>query len=128
MIYKILFWIWFVFIIIVSVLPTIPETKVNIGDSILRIDYLGHLIAYFLLGFLFIMWHKRDQGMNIKILIIYFLAGIAYAAITEYIQLFIKGRTFNPFDLVYNCIGIFLGLYITFLFYRRYLRTKRVTN
>jgi VanZ family protein len=126
MIYKILFWIWFIFILLVSVLPTIPETKVDIGITIFRIDYLEHLVAYFFLGFFFIMWHKGNPAINIKTLIIYLLAGIAYASLTECIQLFIRGRTFNPVDLIYNCIGIVLGLYITFLLCKRHLKVKRI--
>jgi VanZ family protein len=125
MIYKVLFWIWFVLIIVLSLLPNTPKNKMEIGNIIFRIDYLEHLIVYFLLGFLFIMYQRTNTSMIIGI---YIIMGIAWASLTEAVQLFVKGRTFNPVDLVYNSAGITLGLLITWIINRKYYSEKKVST
>ena len=113
MIYKILFWSWLVIIFLLSVWQKLPVNKLEKGYSILRIDYLAHLAAYFLLGFFFIKGYLRNTGIKYKFAILIVGIGLIYGVLTEVIQLYVKGRTFNPIDLIYNCAGITIGLVIT---------------
>jgi VanZ family protein len=113
MIYKILFWSWIVIISLLSVWAQLPVNNIEKGYSIFRIDYMAHLIAYFLLGFLFIKGYLRNTRMRYKSALLIVGIGLIYAGLTEVIQLYIRGRTFNPVDLIYNCAGITFGLVIT---------------
>ena len=117
MIYKVLFWVWFTVIIILSFLPATPKNKLEIGNIMFRIDYIEHLIVYFLLGFLFIMYQRKNTGMMV---IFYIILGIVWASLTEAVQLFVRGRTFNPVDLIYNSAGITMGIAITSIINRNY--------
>jgi VanZ family protein len=124
MIYKILFWSWLVIISLLSVWPQLPVNKIDIGNSILRIDYMAHLAAYYLLVFLFLKGYLRNTRMRYKSALLIIGIGLAYAGLTEVIQLYVRGRTFNPVDLIYNCAGITLGLVITIASGKRHLNTN----
>lgn len=125
MIYKVLFWFWIALIIVLSVLPVTPNNKLEVGDLIFRLDYVEHLVIYFLLGFFFIMYQRKNTGMNI---ILYIILGIILASLTEGVQLFIRGRTFNPVDLIYNSFGISFGLFITYIINRKYYSQVKVSS
>jgi VanZ family protein len=120
MIYKILFWSWIVIISLLSVWAQLPVNNIEKGYSIFRIDYMAHLIAYFLLGFFFIKGFLRNTGINYKSAILIVGIGLIYAGLTEVVQLYVRGRTFNPLDLIYNCAGITIGLAITMASGRRH--------
>lgn len=112
-------------IIVLSILPGTPNNKLSIGDLIFRIDYVEHLVIYFFLGFFFIMYQRKNTRMNI---ILYIILGIILASLTEGVQLFVRGRTFNPVDLIYNSFGITLGLFITYIINRKYYSEGKVSS
>ncbi len=97
--------LWMIVIVILSIIPMNQETKIEIGGTPFRLDYLEHFGVFFILGFLYVLSSKKDLPKYInKISIL-----IIYAVITEIIQLFIPGRTFNPWDLIYNILGLVVG-------------------
>ncbi len=124
MIYKIFFWSWLVIISLLSVWAQLPVNNMEKGYSFLRIDYLAHLAAYFFLGFFFIKGYLRNTVIKYKFAILVVGIGLIYAVLTEVIQLYVRGRTFNPLDLIYNCAGITIGLVITMASGRRHSNTN----
>ncbi|MBC8485517.1 MAG: VanZ family protein [Bacteroidetes bacterium] len=127
-IFKVSFWLWLAALLILSYYPKLPTTKIEIGDEIIRLDYIGHLIFYAVLIILFLLW-KADSEFKTpgRIFIFSLLVGLAFASINEISQLFIPERTFNPLDLIYNCLGIILGaLFIYFGFAKRLLLKIKV--
>ena len=98
---------WAAAIMIISLIPNGPKMKIEIKDSIYRLDYFLHFLVYFSLAILFILW-KADKYFKVKsILIFYFLiGGFILAGLSEYAQTFVPGRTFNPYDFYSNISGV----------------------
>jgi VanZ family protein len=42
-----------------------------------------------------------------------------FAIVTELVQKFVAGRSFNPNDMYYNVIGIMLGLVLTMTYFKK---------
>jgi len=105
--FKALFWVWGLTILILSSLPNIPTQKVNIWDEPFRLDYIEHFGVFAIWGGLFVVWRMKPIGYfyvknNIKPL----LFMLVFAALDEIHQIWIPGRTFNPLDLIYNMSGL----------------------
>ncbi len=108
-----IFWLWGSVIIILSVMPNTPKLEIDFNNKILRLDYIIHFTVYFTLSILFLLW-KADKYLKIKSrLLFYFLVGaLIFAGLSEFIQTFIPGRSFNPMDFYFNVTGIVLGILI----------------
>jgi len=102
---KIAFWLWFGIILILSVIPNTPEQKIEFFGSPIRLDYLEHFGIFFILGMLYILW-TRSLKLNPMLTL------VLYAVCTELIQIFIPGRTFNPWDFIYNVLGLLIGVIV----------------
>ncbi len=122
LIIKIVFWIWLAVLLFLTYFPQLPTAELEIGDEIFRLDYLGHLIFYFVLIVLFILSRLEILYNKFnKLLLFSLFAGIVFATLTELSQKYIPGRTYNIFDLVYNCMGVFLGLVFIYFGHRKNL-------
>ena len=108
--------IWIILLLIwaglLFVVGVIHDTGNLIQQSIstFRCDYLEHFTGYFILGMLFVIW-RGDRSFRIQTpeLIAFMVAGLIFGWITEYIQIFIPGRSFNIIDMLYNFLGILSG-------------------
>lgn len=109
--FGLIFWLWGFIIIVLSILPNTPKLEIDLNNKILRLDYVIHFIVYFTLSILFLLW-KADKYLKIKSnLLFYFLLGaLLFAGLSEFIQTFIPGRSFNPIDFLFNTGGIILGI------------------
>lgn len=111
---KIVFWLWLVFIAVVSSLPNIPTQEINIWDEPFRLDYLEHFGVFAILLGLFTLWKSDDSGLfNIRKNYPFVLGLLFFAIIDELHQLWIPGRSYNPLDLIYNLLGSISGMYLT---------------
>lgn len=110
-IFAIAFWIWILTIIVFSVIPNGPKMQIDINNNIYRLDYILHFLVYFSLAILYLLW-KADKYFKVKsiILIYFFVGALILAGLSEYIQTFVPGRTFNPFDFYSNVSGIIIGI------------------
>jgi len=129
LIFGILFVIWTVLLILLSVWPY-TDTTVQQDLSEFRWDYLEHFAFYFILTFLYILW-RSDLNYSIRTaeLIIYLFSGFIFSWLTEYGQIFIPGRSFNIIDMLFNIAGIILGIFICYyilirLLIRNYIRSR----
>ncbi len=108
-IWLLLFFGWAVFIILSSLWPDRGEVMINETVSF-RWDYLVHFISYFLLSLLFFTWrcdpHGRIKSMEFTI---FLTLGLMITLLTEYIQIFIPGRSFNINDMILNAAGLITG-------------------
>jgi VanZ family protein len=105
------FWLWLLIILLITLLPQ-SHRIINIDtNSEFRLDYTIHFLVYFSLSVLFIFW-RIDQWLKIsnKELLWYIFSGIAICAITELLQFYIPGRTFNKTDLLFNILGVIVGI------------------
>jgi VanZ family protein len=111
-----LFFTWLAALLVLTYYPDLPDIKVRIRDEWLRTDYLGHLGFYAVLMLLFLLWQKGRRGSLGKGFLLWAAAGgAALGALTEATQYFIPGRSVNPFDLMYNCLGIIAGILVYLL-------------
>jgi len=96
--------------------PDLPDLKMRVRDELFRLDYIGHLGFYTALSASFIVW-RAGWRMKVpwKLLFITLLCGITLGVMTEYSQQLTSGRSFNPFDMMYNIIGVFLGATVVFV-------------
>ena len=125
LIFKVSFYAWLIALLILSYYPKLPTTKIEIGDEIIRLDYIGHLIFYAVLIVLFLLWKADSEFKTSKRIFIFsLLVGLIFASINEILQLFIPERTFNPLDMIYNCLGIILGALFTYFGFAKWLLLK----
>lgn len=111
------FWSWiFIFwtfaLVIMSIIPNSVPHALQIGESsIVRTDYILHFISFLVLPiFYFLSGEKnilRKISLNIWLTLI---AGVIFAILTETIQIYIPGRTFNILDMIWNIFGLLCGI------------------
>lgn len=113
------FWIWVTLIISFSIIPNGPKMQVEIKENIYRLDYILHFLVYFSLAIFYLLW-KADNYFNIisKHLVYFLIGGLILSGLSEYVQTFIPGRTFNPFDFYSNMSGVVLGVIIPKLVFK----------
>ncbi|MBA7524191.1 hypothetical protein ES705_16328 [subsurface metagenome] len=108
---KVFFWLWLLFILVISSTPNLPDLKLNIDESIIRIDYAIHFIEYFVLVSFFLIWRiKINLKPTIIIILLTLLIGMATGFADEFHQKIIAGRTFNPIDMLSNFLGVVAGV------------------
>ena len=113
------FWFWFIMVIILSVLPGTPKSRINLWGLDFRMDYVEHLVVYFILGLLYVNRKRRLVSETTLIKVLYILMWMIFAIVMELVQKFIAGRSFNPNDMYYNVIGIILGLVVTMAYFNK---------
>lgn len=111
LLFKFLFWIWIVGILIFSSIPGLPVPEKDI-INIFRSDYLIHLLEYLFLAFFFVFWQQNELDKIRKILLV-LVIGIGIGIIDELHQIFIPGRSFNFIDMILNISGFSIGLLIS---------------
>lgn len=124
--FGLVFWLYIVVILIVTVIPWSTSEKVGVGGFKFRIDYILHLGAYFGLAFLFILWQINDLVNKhfLGILLTLFICvGFAYG--TEIIQLFVPGRTYNINDFIANSAGITMA-YLLFVLLKGRIKNSKI--
>ncbi|MCD6565454.1 MAG: VanZ family protein [Bacteroidales bacterium] len=122
--FKVFFWLWLLFILVISSTPNLPDLKLNIDESTIRIDYAIHFIEYFMLVCFFLIWRiKINLNPTITIVLLTLLIGMATGFIDEFHQKIIIGRTFNPIDMLSNFLGVITGV-VTVTLYLKIINRK----
>ncbi len=113
---KALFYIYIIFIIIITVTP-LQKAGVsginNVYISEFRLDYILHIIAF--LPWVLLCEMSWDINKKYKKALI-LLSGIAFASMSEWAHYFIPYRGYNINDLIYNIAGVLAGS-VAWLFY-----------
>ncbi|MCD4743542.1 MAG: VanZ family protein [Desulfobacteraceae bacterium] len=107
---KLIFFVLFGSIVYFSLVPEYFGNDLSLPDIvIIKYGFLQHVLGYFLLGW--IMFHSFNKNR-----IWYYLAGLIMVGILlESLQGIIPSRAFNIYDILSNCIGIFVVALIVFL-------------
>jgi len=90
---------------VIFYLSSLPP-KVKVGGF----DFPIHIIEYIPLGILSLLWFKEKRFKNP--FLFSFIFSLLYAISDEIHQLFIPGRNASIKDVVADCIGIIVGLYL----------------
>jgi len=114
--FKIFFWCWIVFIIILTVIPWASNPKILTKSGLeFRLDYVGHFGLFFILFIFYYFWKLYlTAEINLKHLTIFIVGSIFFAYLDEYMQGFLPSRKYNIIDFYYNASGIVIG-YICYL-------------
>jgi len=80
------------------------------AETIARLDYLLHFAFHMLLGIIFVVWQKIRKNNRSIVYLWFLLFGIIYGFLTEYVQKYVPGRTYNIIDTLNNIAGIIFGL------------------
>jgi len=95
---------WWALIWIVSSIPSEDMPSLQI----LSVDKLAHMGVYFVLGYLMDIWLRGKQISPVRRGLIYLLILIS-AALDEYHQTFIPGRSVSFFDFLANAFGLLIA-------------------
>jgi VanZ family protein len=111
---------WFLTIISVSSIPSIPALKIQLAKSEYRLDYLMHICEYGFLAFMAFLTFA-DKAFQIKFRKFTLLTTglIIFAILDEFHQKFIPGRSFNIKDILSNVSGILFALVFTLFIFKR---------
>jgi hypothetical protein len=104
---KILFFIWLGLIVFFSVVPHGAGDQSFLSKMALtKSGFFQHVFGYFVLGALACLAFEKTLWL--------YLVGIVFVGVLlEAVQYALPYRTFNPYDIVGNCLGVeisFLGL------------------
>lgn len=112
--YRVLFFTWCLLLCILSVIPLSAGESKTGYSSWFRGDYLFHYCAFFLLGWLLIMWRKSKNGNRFSILVFSLIVGLFLAFVMEWQQRYMPGRSWNIKDLWLNTAGVITGVLFGF--------------
>ena len=101
-------YLYIVFIFLVSLIPSHSVQTIHV----IGIDKLIHLIEYFLLGLIFKYSINKDNDM-------YYYLILTVPILDEFCVQRISGRTVDPWDFVFNLIGLTLGIILKGYFDKR---------
>lgn len=94
-----------VLIIIAVLIPGRDLPNVNIGGY----DKLIHIVM-FAAWALAIVYDLHPKPFRFFLLL---LAGLAFSAVTELLQLLVEGRSFDIYDMIADALGLIAGLLIS---------------
>jgi len=110
-IFALLFWIWLLAILYFTFIPNSPKMTIYYKKDTFRLDYLLHFLVYLSLSVLFFLWRaNKFFSLQLKEISIYLIMGILICGLSEYIQIYIPGRSFNMNDFYCNASGIIAGI------------------
>jgi VanZ family protein len=117
--FAILFWFWVALILYFTLTPYSPQLKVEVKNESFRLDYILHFLVYLGLSVLYLFW-KADSLFHIKqkYLIYFLITALMLSGLSEFMQSFIPGRTFNPIDFYANAAGIIVGIIVPKLIFK----------
>ncbi len=115
-----LFWVYVSTLVLITINPKGGLQDVTIFEKEFRIDYLLHALAFMVLPILVFLASKNRLWSKTG----FILLGISLllAVGTEFMQLLVSGRTFNPLDITSNIVGLVIGILAALLankFYKR---------
>ena len=116
---------WFLTIIIVSSIPSLPTLKIHTSRSEIRLDYLIHFCEYAILaGMAFLTFAGKEFRLDYRKFMIITTLLIFFAILDEYHQKLIPGRAFNLKDIYSNIAGVVAALVFCIIIFRKIAEKK----
>jgi len=112
--FRVLFSVYIVLILWVSLNPSSGITRLGINESSYRVDYFLHAIAFLVLPI--IAYFSSSDNKKRKFWWILIAISVVIAIGTEFLQNFVPDRTFNPLDILSNLSGLFIGIILVTLY------------
>jgi len=123
---RILLWVWVSVIIVLSIIPGIPDHDIKVRGFEIRMDYIEHFVVFAVLAVLLKFSrsnniNNKKRWLNIGLNIIF---GLSFSYLVEFVQIYIPGRTYNPVDFIYNMGGFILIYLLLFLFQKKKIQHR----
>jgi len=124
-VFRYLFYAWLIIILVISSIPGLPNPNLELGNTLIRTDYIIHWAEYAILIGLFMLWRSWDTDrLSIRMGLFALFLGFIIATIDETHQLLIPGRRFNPYDLMFNFFGVITGIAMAFFFIFKFKKER----
>ena len=108
----------FLYTALLLLFSTVPvETVPGTGATLPRMGDLDHFLSYLLYGFLLSLSLSKKRYHPLII-------GIFIGILTEFMQIFIPSRTFDPLDMVSNILGVAVGIVLVITLRKRFQNVK----
>lgn len=100
----IIYTIWLIVVSLIN-LNNVPSLGSSFDDKIY------HVLAYLILGFLWVTYFKSSQKRHINVSV--FISVILFGVVLELMQHQLNhNRTYDSYDLIANCLGVTIGTLI----------------
>lgn len=111
LIFRSLFFAATLFIIASTAVPNLNDPDTEVGSNFLiRPDYVFHFTVFFVWGLLLRLAIPLSFAKTMWHLIGIIAIAFIFTYLSEFFQVFIPGRAFNPKDLLLNFAGLILAL------------------
>lgn len=100
------FFITILHVIPMGTLPGAPLNQIELGAF--RGDYLIHSLVF--VPWMFLRFTKLQDIISSKSLLNWLAFGVFFASAVEGIQYFLAYRSFNSMDILFNILGVLVGL------------------
>jgi len=116
-VFRLIFWIWAAVILWLSLSPPSGIISYSLNYTDFRLDYTLHVVGFILPP----IFSHFASGKNSNHHLWWIFIGISFllAIGTEFLQMLIPGRRFNPLDIVFNIMGLAIGLITVYIFFRK---------
>ncbi|MGE0083146.1 MAG: VanZ family protein [Desulfococcaceae bacterium] len=74
-----------------------------------ELQNLGHIPAYMILGFLWLHFIEKQKIVRNTAFYV-FASASGYGIVNELLQVFVPGRFFSVLDILFNVMGVLLGI------------------
>jgi VanZ family protein len=112
--YRYLFWTGYLLVLItafVNIGGSFLDIKLGRGIFKIRLDQLLHFTVYFLICLYLLLGRRKGLKLfNTNSLLKFILLVLLLATVTEFVQIWVPGRSFNVFDWVANVSGMLVGV------------------
>jgi len=115
------FYILFCWMLVILILISFPMPEYE-GTKITLYDKLVHAFLFGVFSYLIIYSLIPFRGKNFKlslIMLISFSVSTIYAGFSEYLQIFVPGRTVSEYDFLGGLAGILISLVVCYAKFRR---------
>lgn len=123
--FRIAYAAYLLLILVVSIIPSAGVGSIEMNLFTLRIDYPLHALAFLPIPIFAFLGNELNCTSFQWNLMLTLATILALGA--EFIQLLVPSRTFNPFDLLCNLLGLSIGILIVRIWCRRNRQGRSIT-
>ncbi|HOF91412.1 MAG: VanZ family protein [Rikenellaceae bacterium] len=126
MLYRVLFVIYVTILLWLSLSTPTGIVKFAQDFSIFRLDYTLHVVGFIPMPIISYLasGHREHRALWHFFMVLTFLLSFAL----EYVQMLVPGRRFNPLDMLFNVIGVMVGLVAIYFAHRHIKKFSRETE
>jgi VanZ family protein len=124
--FRLAFWLYAAIIIWLSLSSPNGIVKFSLDYSGFRLDYTLHVFGFVLMPI--ICFLASGKGENRYLWWINIGLSFLIAIGAEYMQMLVPGRRFNPLDILFNLLGLFIGLAFVLIYNRIVEKSSKMNS